>query len=181
MNGDRISELSVHAVPSNKKAQTICYTMFAAAAACITVCFFIDKYGGIISTLAVVFIAIAVMLYTRYMAASYIYDITYDNEGTAVFVVRSRTGKKETTLLRVDLYAIENVRRLDKASLKAYKLDTGVLKYNYCPTLLPDSLVLLRVRSHYEKADVFIEVTDEFIDYLGSISAQARSNYFNEE
>lgn len=176
-----INELSVHATQSNKNASRVCYASLLSAALCVIVCFFIDKYQALISVGALVFVTVAILMYTRYMAVSYLYDIFLDAENNPMFLVRSRTGRRETTLLRLDLYAITGLKRLNQSELKSYKCDTGVLKYNYCPTLFPSSAVLMTVRSHYEKADVFIEVTDEFMEYLSSIAKEARDNYNTEE
>ncbi len=176
-----INDLSVHAAPSNKKASYVCYASLLSSALCVGVCFFIDKYQAIFSALAVVFITVAIVMYTRYMAASYIYDLTSDADGKPIFVVRSRTGKRDTTLLRIDIYAIESLKRLSAKEIKTHKCDTGVLKYNYCPTLSPDSAVLMTVRSHYENADVFIEVSDEFTEYLANVAKYARDTYTSEE
>ena len=177
MSDKEIRELSVHARPSNKKAQRISFVLLLGAAACIISCCFILNYQIIPTVFTVVLASTAIMIYTRYIAASYLYDITVGAEGEPIFVVRSRTGRRETTLLRVDLYAIKSIERLTREDKKAYKCDTGVVRYNYCPTLFPDTSVLLTVRSQYENADVFIEITDEFCEYLSTVSTEAKENY----
>ena len=172
-----INELTVHAVASNNKAKGVCTCTMVSAAIITAICPFTEKYRAILGVLIITLISVGILMYTKYLAVRYMYDVTYDANGLAVFVVRSRTGKRESTLLRVDLYAIISIKRLTAAELKTHKCDTGMVKYNYCPTLAPESAVLLKVQSHYERCEVLIEVTDEFIEYLTAITATAREEY----
>ena len=166
-----ISEMSLHAMPSNRKANTIVYSALIAAAMCVTTGFFVDRYRGIIGLLAMLFITVAVLFYTKYVSASYIYDVRADNDGLPLFIVRSRTGKRETTLARL------NIERMTHEQIKSYRPSEGIVKYTYCPSFAPESVLLISVRSRYEKAGLIIEAPDAFGDYLISLAKEAREMY----
>lgn len=170
-----IDEFSIHARPSNKKARRVVTAALVSAALCVAACMVAPRYGGLISVCAMLFFTLAILFYTKYVAAEYIYEITHDSAGTPVFVVRSRTGRRETTLLRLDLGAIRQVRRIEGEELLRYRSEAGVASYNYCPSFRPDSAILLTVRSRYEKADVKLELTDEFASHLLSLAELART------
>ena len=181
MTGEyRFPELTLHVKPSNKNASYVTYAALASAALCIGTCFFIDRYQGVFGLLTMIFFTVAILFYTKYTAAEYMYDLTTDSEGAPLFVVRSRTGRRITTLLRLDLYAIISVKRLSRSELRGRKSDTGVLKYSYTPSFLPTEVILLTVRSRYERADVIIEAPVEF-ETLISSSAKAAAEIYSED
>ncbi|MBQ7363783.1 MAG: hypothetical protein IJW48_04980 [Clostridia bacterium] len=170
-------EISVHVKPTNKLANYIVYASLISAALCIGVCFFIESYQGIFGIIAMAFITAAIFFYTKYLSAEYIYDLLTDRDGLPLFIIRSRTGRRETTLARLDLYAIRKLERLTREELKGRKSDTGVTKYTYAPTFRPAEAVLLTVRSRYERSDVIIEAPKEFTDLLSRSADLAREMY----
>lgn len=180
-DGYSYPEISLHAKPSNKNASIITAASIISAAACIGVCFFIERYKGIFGILAMIFFTVAIVFYTKYTAAEYIYDLSTDGEGYPLFIVRSRTGNRITTHLRLDLYSIRRVERLSQAELKGRKTDTGVLKYTYTPSFLPCEVVLLTVRSRYERADVVIEAPTEFSALLAENAKRAAEQFTESE
>jgi len=180
-NTNGFPELSHHAKPSNKRASYVTYASLASAALFIAVCFFGDKYSGIFGIIAMCFFTVAIFFYTKYMAAEYIYDLTTDTEGLPLFVVRTRTGRRETTLARLDIYAIKKVERLTRAELGKRKSDTGVARYTYTPTFRPDEVTLLTVRSRYERSDVVIEAPKELSELIDRYAERAREIYKEEE
>ena len=60
---------------------------------------------------------------------------------------------------------------------KSYKPAADVARYFYSPTLSPEKVYLLEVRSSYEKADVFVELTDEQAAMICAYAKEARENY----
>ncbi len=180
-NGTPFPEVSLHVKPTNKLANYIVYASLISAALSIGVCFFIERYQGIFGIIAMGFLTAAIFFYTKYLSAEYTYELMTDSLGMPLFIVRSRTGRRESTLARLDLYAIRNLERLSRDELKGRKSDTGVAKYTYAPTFHPDEVVLLTVRSRYERSDVIIEVPREFEALLEDSIEKARQMYKEEE
>lgn len=176
-----INEFSLHAVPSNKKANRVVNVCFVLSLVCLVITAFMDKYKGFVGIVLLGFITVALYFYTRYLAARYIYDITTDAEQRPIFVVRSKTGKRVTTMSRIDFYNIKKVERISADDLKNYKPDEGVVKYTYCPSYKPDTMIMLSVRGRFEKADVLIEAPDEFMEHLRQIAAEAIASYTENE
>lgn len=169
-----IREFYVHAKPANKKAVYAFFACLGSAIIVFAVYMLAEKYRGLISMGIMVFITAAVYIYNRYMGSEYFYDITFDHTGTPVFVVRQKIGKRESTLCRVDLGSIIRIDKMTAEERKGYKADAGVVRYTYCPTMMPEVVYRVAVRSHSEKADIFIEATDELAELLLGYSREAR-------
>jgi hypothetical protein len=122
----------------------------------------------------------AITIYSRYVSPVYYYDITHDSEGTALFVVRQIIGRRETTLCRIALYEIVKIEEEDSKARSEHKTPYGYKKYSYLPTIMPKRCYRITSMSRYEKAEILIEASGEFIDLLRSYAAEARENYTEE-
>ena len=170
-----ISEFSVRPKPQNKRAYYYFWAALVAALVIFIVYLIANRYRGLIGLGTIACITIAVFIYTKYIAANYIYDITFDSSSHAVFVVRQQTGKKDTTLTCISLSGITSVTRLSAEERKKHTTPSGMLKYVYTPTISPESVLLITYHSRYEKAEIYIEATDEFATLLESYSVIART------
>lgn len=170
-----IQEFSVHPKPANKNAKiAFLITVLIAAVGFVTY-FVIDRYKGIVGTAALMVLTTAILFYTKYISPEFYYDITFDSEGTPLFVVRQIIGKRQSTLCRVNLSDISSVVKQDYAEKKAHKVAQGYISYVYTPTLMPPISYLITVTSRYERAEIRIEGTDEFAELLRGYSVEARA------
>ena len=168
-----INELSVHPKPTNKNAKIAFYILLAISA-CVTVVYLIvDTYRGIIGLGALIFITAAVLIYTKYLSCEYYYDVTTDSRGP-VFVVRQAIGKRMSTLCRIDIASIVKVQKETAQQRRAHKTPTGYKRYNYLPTLIPKQTYRLTSTSRYEKAEIVVEISDEFATLLMEYANEAR-------
>lgn len=169
-----IREFSVRPVPKNQNARTVFFVLLGAAAAAMGVSYILDRYKGLVQLAALILLVSAVMIYTRYVGASYSYEVATDGEGTPIFVVNQQSGKRLTTLCRLDLADIADIKTLTNAEYRAYKPEKGMKRYNYTPTLGPSEVHLMQVRSYREKADVFLELSEEYRAMLLSFAEEAK-------
>ena len=176
-----IRELSVRPKPKNNYARGLFICLLATALGVFILYLNAEKYKGLIGLVIIALVTGAVFVYTKYVSQSYAYDITYDSEGSAVFVVRGITGKRQSTLCRVDLHSITAVKKETREQMKAHKTEPGYRRYVYTPTLFAPEVYRICVLSRYEKAEILIECTDEFCEYLLSASAEARELYSEDE
>ena len=160
---------------TNSNAQKAFYTLLCISALLFVAYCAVPLYKGIVGLLCVGTITAAVLVYTKYVGVEYFYDITFDSDKTPVFVVRQVTGKRSSTLCRIDLASIVRIDKLDTKARKTHKTEAGYTKYFYLPTLMPESVLLLKVSSHREHAEIFIEASDEFAALLSTYSSEARS------
>lgn len=123
------------------------------------------KYSGIIWLVALGFVTATIYVYNRYVGAEYYYEVS-DCGGRPSFIVSMRIGKTVRTMARVDLHSITEARKLNRAEYRAHKCEKGVLKYAYFPTMFSNEVYLLTIRSHHEKADLFIEADEDFISVI---------------
>ena len=172
-----IREFSVKPKPSNNKARYIFVFCTSISFALILLSTFIPAYKGMVSLVGVSLLTLALMIYTKYIAPIYYYDITFDSEGNAVFVVRQQTGKRCTTLCRIALSEIVKIEKQNAEQMKAHKTPMGVVKYSYLPTLSPSLAYRITTSGRYERAEILIESSEEFAGLLTSYSSEARERY----
>ncbi len=176
-----INELSARAKSSNNKARVTFYITFAAAVIIFGVSFILPRFSGLVGNIGLIMLVASVLIYTKYMAPEYYYDITHDSNGSAVFVVRMITGKRQSTFCRIGLAEIVKLEREDAQARRAHKTPHGIRKYSYCPTLMPSVTYRIYTRSRYEKAEIIIEVSDEFAALLGEYASESRMLEADEE
>ena len=173
-----INEMSVHARSTNKKANLVVAACFISTFILLIVSALVDAYRGLFSMLIFIFMISTIFFYTKFMAARYVYDLTTDEKGAPILITRNIIGKRETTLMRIDLGTVASVERVSREELKKYRPETGgVLRYVYSPTFLPDSLLFIKSRSSYEKADILIEAPDEFGDLIRRTAEYVKEKY----
>ena len=170
-----IREFSVRPVPKNKNARILFFSILGSAAAAVILAYFLESYKGIVQLGALILLVAAVLVYTRYIGAVYSYEVTFDSDETPIFVVCQFSGKRRTSLCRVDLADVVDIEVLTNAAYRAYRTEPGVKRYNYTPTLNPPEVHLMRVRSHTERADVLLELSSECRDTILSYAACARA------
>lgn len=176
-----IKEFSVKPKPSNNKARTVFIFCMLAAFVLITLSTLIPLYKGIVSLIGILLLSVALMLYAKYIAPIYFYDITFDSEGIPLFVVRQQTGKRYTTLCRIALHEIVKIEKQSREERRAHKTPYEMKKYSYLPTFDPAEVYRLTTSGRYERAEILIESSDGFADLLASYVAEALSNYSEDQ
>lgn len=172
-----ISPISIKPEPQNNKAKHTFFACLGSAILSIVLYTMLPSYKGVVGIIALGFITAAIYLYNRYVCAVYYYDVAIDSNGSPVFVVSQSVGKRQTTLCRVDLSSIVLVKAMSAEEKKSYKPRKDIARYFYSPTLSPEKVYVLEVRSPYEKADVFVELTDEQAGMISAFAKEARANY----
>ncbi len=166
-------EFSVHPKSQSDRAKYMFFAMLGSGLLIFFLSMLLQRFRGVVSFVGMIFIVGAVYIYTKYMGAEYYYDITVPDE-TPFFIIRHVIGKRSSTLCRVELSSILSVSKLNREQMKAHKTEEGVARYSYFPTMSPETVYLVKVRSSLEKADIFIEGTDEFAKVLMECAEEAR-------
>lgn len=175
-----INEFTLHPKPTNINAK-IAFLISLSVFAFLTVTYMVmDLYKGVVGLAAIVFLTVAIMFYTRYLSAEYYYEVLFA-DGIPMFIVKQRVGKRVTTLICVALSDIREIKTQSKAQRREHKCEVGYRKYFYSPTLDPETTVLLKVSSRYDKCEIRIESTPEFADMLEAYANEARELYTDEE
>ena len=174
-----INEFSARVKSSNNNARVAFITLLALCGATVVAYSAIPLYKGLVGLVAIAFLTAAILIYTRYMAPTYYYDVTHDYEGTPIFVVRQVVGRRETTLSRITLSDIIAIDVEDAAARRAHKTEYGYRKYVYTPTLSPEKTCRITVRNRYESAEIVIESGDDFANLLRSYVNEAKASRLN--
>lgn len=173
-NKDVINEFSVKPKPTNNKARDAFIICTVGAFALITLSTVVPLYKGLVSLVGVALLSVALMLYSKYILPIYYYDITFDSDGTPVFVVRQQTGKRYTTLCRIALHEIVKIEKESRAERREHKTPFDTKKYSYLPTLDPSEVYRITTSGRYERAEILIESSEGFAELLRSYAIEAR-------
>ena len=160
-----IKEMRYTARPRTKAAKSVFLGLLGTSLIFVIAANLSPAYSGIIWLVALGFITATIYVYNRYVGAEYCYEVS-DSGGRPSFIISMRIGKTVRTMARVDLYAITEVHKMTRAEYRAHKCDRDIARFSYFPTMFSDEVYLVRVRSHYEKADLFIEADDNFAALL---------------
>ena len=176
-----IKELSVRPKAKNNNAKIV--FMLTLLVGIVAFCFYfaLDSYKGIIGLFGIGALTTAILFYTKYIAIELRYDITFDVENTPIFVVRQITGKRESTLCRINLSDIISVTHETKNDTREHKRGVGVRLYKYTPTLMPDEIYRIFSSNRYEKSEIVIECSSEFAEILTEYAREAREAYLASE
>ena len=175
-----ISEFSARPKPTNNNAKYAFISSLCIALSVFVFSLTLEKYRGVVGTVSLLLLTFALFIYTRYIAIQYFYDVTFDSEGKAIFVVRHRIGKRDSTLCRIDLYSIKKIEKETKEERRAHKTPVGYLKYVYSPTLFPSVTYRITAISRYEKSEIIIECPGEFANTLELYAKEAAENIIEE-
>lgn len=176
-----IKESSVRPKPQNNNAKIAFLVTMLLFLVGVAAYMAAEHYRGIIALVAICFLTSSILFYTKYLCVSFYYDISVDNEGTPIFVVRQLTGRRERTLARINIADIKSATMETKDDRKKHKTPYGVLKYNYGPTLNPQKSCRLVHKSRYESSEIIIEVSDEYMRVLLDYAELARAMCSDEE
>ena len=171
MKGDII----IHAKASNNYAKTLCIAFLLSAGVIYVLSLYLPRFVGIVQLLAMALLTAGLVFYTRYLAPKHAYEITEDGDGTPIFSVRQTIGRRMSSLSMIALSDVISVTRLDRSGQKADKAPKDYKRYVYTPTFLPEVVTRLEVISRYEKAYIYIEVSEEFTAFLSEQVESARA------
>lgn len=122
-------------------------------------------FSGVIWLFALISVTATIYVYNRYVGAEYGYTVS-DDYGSRLLIIDMRIGKTVRTMARLELNSLTEVRRMTGKEYREYKCEKGVMKYPYFPTMRPDEVYLVSIRSEHENADIFIEVDENFAAVL---------------
>ncbi len=176
-----ITEYTYSPRQKNDKPKQLIIALLFAAAAFAVLYIALPSYKGVVGLVALVAITAAVFLYTKYISSEYFYDIILGEDGAPLFVVRQKTGKRESTMCRIELSRVLSLTPMTKEERAAHKTEAGYVRYVYTPTMSPELTYFINVASRYEKAEIIIEADGEFIAMLERAIAYARENFPDEE
>ena len=169
-----IKETSVRPKAKNNNAKIAFFVTLLISALGFTTYFMMERFKGFVGMFSLMVLITAILIYTKFIAPVFTYDITFDVEGAPMFVVRQTVGKRITTLCRVWLSDLASVEFEDKATRKAHKTPVGFKKYIYAPTMFPKEVYRITLKGRYEKSEIIIECSEEFAELLRQGAAEAK-------
>lgn len=139
------------------------FLMIAAVALFALASFDIFSARSVIQLIAVVFATAAIFILAKYVIMSFSYSLCEGNDGSYDLLISQVSGKKVTTVCRIAVSDIVEVKRIPRGD-KAYK---GA--YSYVAELLPRELLLLKIDDLGSVFYVKLQTDDAFEKALTEI------------
>ena len=93
-----MKDYSMTPKPKNKNSVILMCSFFAVALISLVVTVFISKYRGVVGMITLASLITAILVYTKYVAVTFHYDIVSEGYTEPLFVVRQTVGRKSVTL-----------------------------------------------------------------------------------
>lgn len=167
--------------PSNNNARIVFGITLGIAAIGFLFYFLMERYRGIVGTAALFVLVTALLIYTKFISPSFVYDVIDDGSDVPLFVVRQIIGRRVTTLCRIELSEIVSVKHETRAERRDHKTPRDYKKYVYAPTMSPAENYRLTVINRYERAEIVIEISDELAELLRETVKEARAMKASED
>ncbi len=176
-----MQDVHIRVKAQNSYARVAFYTFLVLTFAVFAASYAMGRFRGVMQLGAFFCAVTAVLLYTKFMAPMFAYDLMTDNDGVPVFVVTQTIGRRMTTLCRIELADVVSVRLCLMKEAKAQKIEGSVHRYVYMPTLLAQTVCVVRTSGRYERAELFLEGGDGFVSMLNEYVAHAKQMAAPEE
>ena len=171
-----ISEFDSRIKPQNNNAVKFFALFMVISAVFFGVYYWIDKYKGIVGLVGLVFLVVAILIFTKYISTAYHYAVMIDSRNIPLFIVYQVVGKRSVTLCRIELADIKSITKETEKERRAHKTPKDRLLFKYTPTLFPEITYRMEVNARSEKSEILIEGTDEFADLLREYAKTALEN-----
>ena len=114
---DRIIPFTYRPVTNKKNGMPLLFILAGISTALVILSAQLERFAGIVSTVAIITLTGAVMFYLRYVGSDYVYNVTVSGDGVAYFVVGKVVGKKITTMLAIRVSSIQSIQLFTKKIL----------------------------------------------------------------
>lgn len=174
-----INDFSVHVKPKNKNGMIAFLSSLTVGAFLFVFSGTLERYRGVVGLAALIFMVYSLYAFTKYVSREYCYDISSSDE--PLLVVRQVVGKRSTTMCRISLSDITDVKFENKEQRAEHKTPQGYMKYRYTVTMGVLETVRVTVKSRYEKCEIVLEGTAELSALLLSYANEAKAQKIYED
>ena len=195
-----IPDMILRPKAQNEEGRRVFLITMIAALLSFVASLFLSKYQGLVQLGSVVALCVSLYFYTRYVASVYSYEVTADNDGTPIFVIRQTAGSRVSTHCRMPIGSLVCAELLNREQLATYRQNkrakaqpndgcdapylfpaSDIPLFDYSVTFRPTAVTLLCFRSRDERCDMLVELSEEFASLLLDIAAQVKSESVEEE
>lgn len=173
---DKIIEFTYRPVTQKKRAYPLFFTLLIISGALVVLSVQLSVAKGLVSLGAVIGLTAAMFVFIRYILVEYAYSVTRGADDEAVFVVTRTTGKRISTMCCVRMAELVSVEMLDKEKKKQHTPDPKALKYNFAPSMSPETVYLIKTASRTARCEIIIEGTNELAARLLEYSSYAKAD-----
>ena len=156
---------------TNDKARNLVILFFIGSAALLLLSIALDgiPFLWVIQLFAVILLAAAVFLVTRYIMRGYIYRIEQTDGGADLTVTEiSSGGRRQITVCRISLLGIKSAEAYgaDRSKLREYRQKTKKI-YDYRVDLAPEKSIALLSEECGESSVILLAFDDRLLEILG--------------
>ena len=178
---ERVTEFTYRPVSDKRRALPLFFALLFASAIFVAASAFIPKYKGVVSLVGMLILCGAVLTFTRYYVAEFIYSVVVNNEGDALFVVTRITGKRESAMCTLPIYSILTVEYKSGRDAKSYKPDSVSKKYNFIPDFNPEAFFVIFAKERGVSSEIKIYGTPELAERLKEYSLIERERKLRDD
>ena len=141
----------------------------------------LPRFSGVVSLFAVAGLCYSLYLYTRYVASTYAYTVSWNSSGEAIFIVTKLTGERASTMFSVELKKVISIQKFTKNDYSAFLKGKKVLKHNYVQTYGVNEFFVMKTMSGSTESYIALECTAEVAGRILEYAAIAREASLQDE
>jgi hypothetical protein len=173
---ERIIPFTYRPVTNRKNGAPLLFVLAGVSAALVVLSLQLERFAGIVSAAAIIFLTLTVMFYLRYVGSDYVYNVTVSGDGIAYFVVGKVVGKKITTMLAIRVSSIQSIQLFTKSGENKYIPDKTKKRHNFNPSFNPVEFAVMSTAGRDGRAEIVLECTPEAAERLLQYSVYARED-----
>ena len=158
---NEILEFTYRPKTEAKRIVPILVTLIVISAVLVVLSVTAPLYKGLIILAAVAGITASMYFFLRYAAGDFVYSVTFDSVGQAVFTVVKVVGKRSSTMCYLHLSNFKSVEKMKSADYKKSKKYYKAQRFNFCPSFAPESFYMIKSESRGMRTEVIVDVTEE--------------------
>ena len=178
---DRIIPFTYRPITNKKKAIPLLFVLSGISAALVILSVQLERFAGVVSTVAILSLTATVMFYLRYVGSDYVYNVTVSGDGIAYFVVGKVVGKKITTMLAIRVSSIQSIQTFTKRGEIKYIPDKTKKRHNFNPSFAPDEFAIMRTAGRDGQSEIVLECSPDAIARLLQYASYAREDEREED
>ena len=141
----------------------------------------LPRFSGVVSLFAVAGLCSSLYLYTRYVASTYAYTVSWNSSGEPIFIVTKLTGERASTMFSVELKKIISIQKFTKSEYSTLVKGKKVLKHNYIQTYGVNEFFVMKTIGAGAESYIMLECTAEVAGRILEYAAIAREVSLEEE
>ena len=169
-----ISEITARAKPNSRVQYYLSGALFAVGIVGFLLTNLLDRYVGVAQFCAILPIIAAIFILVKYCLSTPTYDISFNDEGRAMLVVRSVSGRRFHPVCFAFLAHVTSVTAETPEERGAHKTASGCALYTSTASMRPTLTYRVSADTHGSHKEIVLECSEEFANLIRTYAIEAR-------